>query len=50
MRHVENLSDTEKDMVCICEPEFGRTLGDEEERRSQYLMNFLDDRDEFSNF
>jgi hypothetical protein len=34
LRHVENLSDTEEELIHICEPETGRNLSDEEEKRS----------------
>jgi hypothetical protein len=47
LRYAESLSDTE--MVCICEPEVGETLSDEEEGSISYLMNCQEGRDEFSN-
>jgi hypothetical protein len=50
LRHAENLSDTEEEMVYICEPEVGRTLSDEEGRSVKGLINFQEGRDEFSNF
>jgi hypothetical protein len=50
LRHAENLSDTEQEMVYICEPEVGRTLSDEEGRSVKGLINFQEGRDEFSNF
>jgi hypothetical protein len=34
LRHAENLSDTEEELIHICEPETGRNLSDEEEKRS----------------
>jgi hypothetical protein len=34
LRHTENLSDTHKEMVYICEPETGRNISNEEEERS----------------
>ena len=34
LRYVENLSDTEEEVVYACEPEIGRHLNDEEEVRS----------------
>jgi hypothetical protein len=40
LRHDENLSDTEEDMVCVCEPEVGRNLSDEEERSVEDLIDF----------
>jgi hypothetical protein len=48
LRHVENLSDTEEEMVYICEPEVGRTLSDEEERSSKDLINCQVGRDGLS--
>jgi hypothetical protein len=50
LRHVENLSDTEEELACICEPEVGETLSDEEGRSVTGLINFQEGRDEFSNF
>jgi hypothetical protein len=47
LRYVESLSDTE--LVCICEPEVGETLSDEEERSVSGLINCQEGRDEFSN-
>jgi hypothetical protein len=47
LRYVESLSDTE--LVCICEPEVGETLSDEEERSVSSLINYQEGRDEFSN-
>jgi hypothetical protein len=47
LRYVESLSDIE--MVCICEPEVGETLDDEEERSVLDLINCQEGRDEFSN-
>jgi hypothetical protein len=49
LRHSENLSDTKQEMVYICEPEVGRTLSDEEGRSVKGLINYQEDRDEFSN-
>jgi hypothetical protein len=37
LRYVESLSDTE--LVCICEPEVGGTLSDEEEGSVSVLIN-----------
>jgi hypothetical protein len=34
MRYDENLNDIEEELVCICEPEVGETLSDEEGRSS----------------
>jgi hypothetical protein len=34
LRELENLSDTEEELIHICEPEIGRHLSDEEEVRS----------------
>jgi len=39
LRNVENLSDTEGEMVYICEPEVGKTLSDEEGRSIKGLIN-----------
>jgi hypothetical protein len=36
---VENLSDIEEKVVCICEPESGETLSEEEERSIKYLVD-----------
>jgi len=36
---VENLSDMEEKMVCICEPEGGESLSDEEERSYEDLVD-----------
>jgi hypothetical protein len=47
LRYAENLSDTE--LVCICEPEVGENLSDEEERSDSDLINCQEGRDEFSN-
>jgi hypothetical protein len=46
LRYAENLSDTE--LVCICEPEVGETLSDEEGRSVSGLINCQEGRDEFS--
>jgi hypothetical protein len=40
LRKDENLSDTEEDMVCICEPEDGENLSEEEERSTEDLTDF----------
>jgi hypothetical protein len=40
LRHAENLSATEEEMVCFCEPKVGRNLSDEEERSTKYIINF----------
>jgi hypothetical protein len=50
LRHAENLSDTEHEMVYIFEPEVGRTLSDDEGRSDKSLMKFQEGRDEFLNF
>jgi hypothetical protein len=47
LRHAENLNDTE--LVCICEPEVGETLSDEEERSVSNLIKYQEGRDEFLN-
>jgi hypothetical protein len=47
LRYVEILSDTE--LVCIYEPEVGKTLSDEEERSISDLINYQEGMDEFSN-
>jgi hypothetical protein len=39
LRQVENLSDTEEKMVFICELEYGESLGDEEERSTEDLVD-----------
>jgi hypothetical protein len=46
LRYAESLSDTE--LVCICEPEVGETLSDEEEGSVSDLINCQEGRDEFS--
>jgi hypothetical protein len=48
LRHVENLSATEEEVVYICEPEVGRNINDEEERSDEYLIDFQEGRDEIS--
>jgi hypothetical protein len=51
LRYVENLSDTEEEVVYVCEPEIGRHLSDEEEVRSDKdLINCQERRDGFSYF
>jgi hypothetical protein len=41
LRHTKNLSETEEELIHICELETGRNLGDEEEKRSnEYLLNY----------
>jgi hypothetical protein len=40
LRQVENLSDTEEEMVYICEPEIGESLDEEEERSTEDLIDF----------
>jgi hypothetical protein len=47
LRYAENLSDTE--LVCICEPEVGGTLSDEEEGSVSDLINCQEGRDELLN-
>ena len=50
MRELENLSDTEEELIHICELETGRKLSDEEEMRSnEDFINCQESRDEFSN-
>jgi hypothetical protein len=49
LRHVETLSDTEEELIHICEPQIGRHLGDEEEVRSDKdLINCQESGDGFS--
>ena len=48
LRYVENLGDIE--LVCICEPEVGETLSDEEGRSVKGFTDCQEGRDEFSNF
>jgi hypothetical protein len=51
LRHAENLSDIEEEMVYICEPEIGRHLSDEEEVRSvKGLINCQEGRNGLSSF
>ena len=50
MRYDENLNDIEEELVCICEPEAGETISDEEGRSVTGLINCQYGRDEFSNF
>jgi hypothetical protein len=50
LRYAENLSDTEEELVCICEPEIGETLDDEEGRSVSDLINYQEGRSELSNF
>jgi hypothetical protein len=51
LRHVETLSDTEEELIHICEPETGRNLSDEEEKRSvEDLINCQGGRSELSSF
>jgi hypothetical protein len=41
LRHVENLSDIEEELVYICETEVRETISDDEEARSEEgLINF----------
>jgi hypothetical protein len=49
LRQDEGLSDTEE-MVCICEPEDGENLSEEEERSVEDLVDFQEGRDELSDF
>jgi hypothetical protein len=49
LRHDENLSDTEEELVRICDPEVGKTLSDEEGRLVKGLINCQEGRDKFSN-
>jgi hypothetical protein len=48
LRYAENLSDTEEELVCICEPEVGETLSDEEGRSVTGLINCQEGRSELS--
>jgi hypothetical protein len=48
LREIENLSDTEEEVVYIHEPQVGITLSDEEGRSSEDLMNFQMGSDESS--
>jgi hypothetical protein len=49
LSHVESISDTEEEMIHICEPEVGRHLSDEEEVRSDKdLINCQERKDGFS--
>jgi hypothetical protein len=47
LSYAKSLSDTEP--VCICEPEVGENLSDEEERLVSGLINCQEGRDKFSN-
>jgi hypothetical protein len=49
LRYAENLSNTEEELICICEPEVGETLSNEEGRSVLGLINCQEGRDEFSN-
>jgi hypothetical protein len=40
LREIKNLSDTEEEVVYICEPEVGKSLSDEEGRSSEDLIDF----------
>jgi hypothetical protein len=49
MRCAEDLSDTEEKAIHICEPEIGRNLSDDEEKRSvRDLINCQEGRRELS--
>jgi hypothetical protein len=48
LRYVENLSETEEELVCICELEVGETLSDEEGRSVTVLINCQEGRSEIS--
>jgi hypothetical protein len=51
LRELENLSDTEEELIHICEPEIGRHLSDEEEVRSvKDLINCQEGRNGLSSF
>ena len=50
LRYDENFNDIEEELVCICEPEVGETLSDEEGRSVIGLINCQYGRAEFSNF
>jgi hypothetical protein len=49
LRHVEILRDTEE-VVHICEPEIGKILSDDEEKRSIDPMSYQEGGDELSGF
>jgi hypothetical protein len=40
VREIKNLSDTEDEVVYICEPEVGKILSDEEGRSSEGLIDY----------
>ena len=49
LRHAKTLSDTEEELIHICEPETGRNLSDEEEKRSvEDLINCQEGRNGLS--
>jgi hypothetical protein len=50
LRQVKNLSDTEEEKVCMCKPEVGERLSDEEERSVKDLINCQEGRSELSSF
>jgi hypothetical protein len=51
LRHGENLSEPEEELIHICELETGRNLSDEEDKGSGGdLTNYHEGRDEFSYF
>jgi hypothetical protein len=51
LRHAETLSDIEEELIHICEPETGRNLSDEEEKRSvEDLINYQGGISELSSF
>ena len=37
-------------MVCVCDPEVGRNLSDEEKRSAEDIIDYREGRDEGSNF
>jgi hypothetical protein len=41
LRHIKNLNDTKEELVCICEPEIGKTISDEEGRSVKGLIKLL---------
>jgi hypothetical protein len=50
LRHAENLSATEEDMVFICELEDGEIMSKEKERSTRDLVHCQEGRDELLDF
>jgi hypothetical protein len=48
LRHAENISATEEEMVYICEPEVRRNLSDEEERSVEDIIDHQEGSNELS--